>query len=125
MTHIKRQPIEQNLHDTMIKLLDKTLTAEGKKVKTNEGSTKLNGVKNEGDTEVYYPDVFVVGIGTKVVEIYEVETEATVNEGSIEQWKKSSEDTAKFFLVIPKESLKTAKELVEKHKIPVKEYLVF
>lgn len=125
MTYNNREPIEQNRHDTIISRLYKQLSNEGKKVKTNEGNTKLNGVKNEGDTEVYYPDVFVIGIGTKVVEIYEVETEATINEGSIKQWKKSSADTAKFFLVVPKESLKTAKELAEKHKIPVKEYFVF
>lgn len=125
MTHNNREPIEQNRHDTIIRKLSKQLSDKGKKVRTNEGNTKLNGVKNEGDTEVYYPDVFVVGTGTKVIEIYEVETEATTNENSIEQWRKSSEDTAEFFLVIPKESLKIAKELAEKHKIPVKEYFVF
>ena len=125
MTHNNREPIEQNRHDTIIGRLYEQFLKEGKKVKTNEGSTKLNGVKNEGDTEAYYPDVFIIGTGTKVIEIYEVETENTTNENSIEQWKKSSEDTAKFFLVVPKESLKTAKELAEKHKIPVEEYFVF
>lgn len=125
MAHTKRTPIEQNLHDTMINLLEKTLKVEGKSIKTNKGSTKLNGVRNEGDEEIYYPDVFVLGSGTKVTEIYEIETETTVNEDSIEQWKKSSEDTAEFFLVVPKKLLETAKKLAEKHKIPVKEYFVF
>ena len=125
MTDIKRKPIEQNLHDTMINLLYNKLKAEGKKVKMNEEGTKLNGVRNEGEKEVYYPDVFVVSVGTKVDEIYEIETENTVNENSIEQWKKSSADKAKLFLVVPKKSLKAAKELATKYKIPVKEYFVF
>ncbi len=125
MMENNRQPIEQNRHDTIIGRLYSQLSKEGKKVKTNEGNTKLNGVTNEGDTESYYPDVFVIGTGTKVTEIYEVETESTTNENSIEQWKRSSEDNAKFFLVVPKESLKEAKRLAEKHKIPVKGYFTF
>lgn len=124
MAHTKRKPIEQNLHDTMIHLLDKKLQSENKTVKTNEGSTKLNGVKNEGESEPYYPDV-LVHVGTKVIEIYEIETENTVNENSIPQWKKASEDTAKFFLIVPKKSLKIAQELSKKHKIPVEEFFVF
>lgn len=125
MVDIKRQPIEQNLHDTMINLLYNKLKAEGKNVKTNERSTKLNGVRNEGETGVYYPDVFVVSTGTKVDEIYEIETKNTIHENSVKQWKKSSADTAKFFLVVPKEALKIAKELAKKHKIPIKGYFVF
>ncbi len=125
MEHSKRKPIEQNLHDTMINVLKNMLVAEGKKVKTNEGSTKLNGVKNEGDAEIYYPDVLVLGVGTNIIEIYEVETENTINENSINQWKKYSEDTAKLFLVVPKELVESAKKLAKKHKIPVKGYFSF
>jgi len=125
MTHNNREPIEQNRHDTIIGRLAKQLVKDGKKVKTNEGNTKLNGVKNTGESDFYYPDIFVVGVGTNVTEIYEVETESTVNENSIQQWKKYSGDTAKLFLVVPNESLQTAKELAKKHKIPVKEYFVF
>lgn len=124
MAHTKRKPIEENLHDTIIDKLARQLQEKKKQVKTNKGNCNQNAVQNSDKSKPYYPDIFV-HTRTKVTEIYEVETESTVNENSIPQWKKYSSDTAKFYLVVPKDMLNKAKILASKHKISVEDYYVF
>ena len=124
MAHTIRQPIEQNRHDSIIIKLARQLEEKHKdcKIRINQGSS--NEYKVIRGEDFYYPDVFVVK-DKKVKEIYEVETESTVNENSIPQWKQYSSGKAKFFLVVPKEKLDEAKKLVVSHKISVEDYFIF
>lgn len=114
-----REPLEQNKHDTILNSLAKQLTKEGKDVRINPNNTNQNAI-SEG-IEKIYPDLFVVE-NNKVVEIYEVETENTVNESSVEQWIKYSKLSEKFYLVFPGDKLSTIKELTTKHTIKVDGY---
>jgi len=119
-----RTPVEQWEHDRVIGRMRNTLETEGKNVETNPGSTKENPIIREKD--VLYPDIFVHDPTTRdVLEIYEVETEGTVNEDSINQWKTYSMGKNKFFLVVPKSSLKETKELVNQHNIKVDGYYYY
>lgn len=112
-----REPLEQNRHDTIITTLAKQLGS--KDIRVNPNNTNQNAVKT--DSEPVYPDLFVVENGY-VSEIYEVETENTVNESSVEQWGKYSKLNSKFYLVIPTNMLEIAKNLVSKHNIKVEGY---
>lgn len=74
--------------------------------------------------KTYYPDIYIYK--DKIVEeIYEVETEETVDESSVDQWKLYSSGRAKFYLVVPKKSLEKAEEIVKKYKISVEGYWTF
>ena len=119
-----REPIEQNIHDTIIANLAEKLLNKNPhlKVRTNPGTSKDYRVRT-GD-KTYYPDIYTYE-DDKVKEIFEVETENTVNEDSIEQWRLYSSGNARFYLVVPKESEQKAKELVKKHNIDVAGYWVY
>ena len=124
MAHTKRKPIEQNRHDTIIVKLAKKLEGKHKnyQIRMNQGLSKAHGVVRGNDT--YYPDIFVIK-QKKVIEIYEVETDNTINEDSIPQWKQYSSGKANFYLVVPKNKLDETKKLVKKYKISVEGYFHF
>lgn len=122
MTHDKREPLEENLHNTVIRGLAEILEKDKLTVRINPADSKQNGVVTGKKT--YYPDVYTFK-GNNVTQIFEVESVSTVNENSVEQWKLYSSGKAKFFLVVPRESLKLAKDLVKKHKINVDGYWTF
>lgn len=121
-----REPIEQNIHDTVITdLVEKLQKQEHNlKVRTNPGVSKKYPYPVRTGDKVYYPDIYTYE-DDKVKEIFEVETENTVNEDSIEQWRLYSLGSAKFYLVVPKESEQKAKELVKRHNIDVAGYWVY
>ncbi|MFH1803110.1 MAG: hypothetical protein ABH864_06725 [archaeon] len=126
MTHTERDPIEQNLHDRVIDDVVKFIKKSGRDcdtIRTNKGKSKDYGVK-EKDGELYYPDVFTVKNKT-VLEIYEVETSQSVNDGSVEQWKKFSSGDAKFYLVVPKSDIEKAEQIAKKNNIKVDEFFFF
>lgn len=114
-----REPLEQNRHDTIITILAKQLESDNKDVRVNPNNTNQNGIK--ADSEMVYPDLFVVD-RDYVTEIYEVESETTINESSLDQWRKYSRISPKFYLVIPEKSVEATKNLVAKANIKVEGY---
>ena len=126
MTHIKRDPIEQNLHDSVIDDVVSYINKNKKSydnIRINKGHSNSYSVKR-GNEESYYPDVFLVK-NKIVIEIYEVETNQTINQDSVSQWKQYSSGQAKFYLVVPKDKLEEVKILVKENNIEVDNYLTF
>lgn len=119
-----REPLEQNIHDTAIADLAKELLNRRPSliVRTNPGTSKDYGLKTNDKT--YYPDIYTFE-NDEVKRIFEIETESTANESSIEQWKLYSSGSAEFYLVVPKESLQETKELVDKYHIDVAGYWTY
>ena len=117
---------EKKKHDEIITSVESILTKQGHLVRTNPSTSKKNGI-NRG-VELFYPDLYVYEIRSSndkdvVTQLYEVETEQTVNDDEAkDQWKKFAKGTSDFYLVVPKGSVDEAKSLVEKHGIIVKDY---
>ncbi len=120
----RKKPEEQKEHDSMILSLEKVLVSKGLTVRTNKGTSKNHAVTRGSDYE-FYPDLYVYD-GDNVTEIYEVETNESVTEKEAEdQWLPYSQGSSKFFLVVPKDKLVKAKELVSKFKIKVDNIYTF
>jgi hypothetical protein len=95
----------------------------------DEIRVNLNGKKDKPikvGEHIYYPDICVLdGSSHSVRAIYEVETEEDLNRGDREvQWKAYS-GIARFYLVIPAESLAKAKEIATQYEIGVEGYWTF
>ena len=123
-----RNSWEQSLHDRMISQLKAYLISKSKgqkvDVKTNPASSNENPVVKGIDT--FYPDAIVYDSDTNTVsEIYEVETESTVNENSVAQWRLYSAGRNKFFLVVPRSKLEETKKLVSKNDIKIDGYYYY
>ena len=116
----------QEEHDAIIITLEKKLMRSGNIVYVNIGKNKTHRISR--NNELIYPDLFTVadkGNTKYVKEIFEVETEGSVNEDSAKQWKNYSEGQAKFNLVVPRKFLEKAKELCAKYAVDVNEYWSF
>lgn len=125
MTGQKLSEVEQKKHDDVIEFVKARLVREGHKVKVNKGTNKTNAVNDtndKGEKIKIYPDVYTYEEG-HLKSIYEIETQSSVNESEVPQWKQYSKGGVDFFLVVPEDKLEVAKELVDKHQINVKNIL--
>jgi hypothetical protein len=121
--HCKREPKEQVLHDQIIERYANKRRNQGYLVKTNKGNSKKNSIKI--GREDHYPDIIVYDVGNIISKIYEVETESSINNDAIEQWKAYSKGPIPFILIIPKEMWTIAKELIKTNNIKVHNYIEF
>lgn len=117
----------QEEHDEVVKISSKTyseMEEKGYKVSTNPNGEKNWGWPQEG----LYPDVVVweperprVNSGKAVV-IEEIETSESVNSDEAEQWKEYAElEIETFRLIVPKDEVDSAKEIIKKEKIEIDE----
>lgn len=95
---IKRTLPEQNKHDEEIRRREAFLKEKGFSVKTNPGITKDNCVIWGNDK--IYPDLYT-HLGDEVKDIFEVETENTINTQASEQWVVYASFPCNFYLVVP------------------------
>lgn len=93
-------------------------------IRTNTNENKRNSVIT-GNCN-YYPDIYIFDKTSDAVKaIYEVETSKTINEESAEKWKLCVSGIARFYLVIPEESLAKAKKIAGKLRINVEGYYTY
>lgn len=114
-------------HDGIVERMRALLITRGYKVRINPGSEKRYGVTGpsfeSGQKVTYYPDVYTYDEGTKnVMNIYEVETSASINESEADQWRLYSNGSAKLYLVVPTTDVERTKELVQRKKISIAGY---
>ncbi len=91
----------ESKHDKMIEIIAQRLRNEGKIVKTNPTGLNKYPIQPKNQINPIYPDVFVQEFSI-IKEIYEVETDETVNEDEAKQWLLYSNTCQNFFLVVPK-----------------------
>lgn len=115
---MERNPEEQTNHDKVVEDSAETYreSEESPKVYTNP-----NGEKNR-DISGEYPDIIVIyNESLKVIE--EIETENSVNETELEQWKTYSKLGTSFQLVVPLETISMVENLIKDlHNIKIQGY---
>ncbi len=88
---------------------------------TNDGGKRLRGIM--GPDSPVYPGIVVTRAKTDIQEVGEVETEDTVNEARVPDWRLMSEAagvgrrTRKFFLYVPEGLEREAEKLLEENSI--------
>ncbi|MCY3985546.1 MAG: hypothetical protein OXF23_00655 [Candidatus Dadabacteria bacterium] len=93
-----RIPSEQQfMHDWVISQVEQKYSSLYKEIRTNPGEEQLN------EFEGFFPDVILGSYG-QVVQIIEVETEATIDEKRSEYWKDLSALSAQMILLVPAKS---------------------
>jgi len=110
---VKRSRANWQIHDRIISKLTKLLGNQGKYVKANPGVEidPLRSVKR-GNVLVY-PDLVVISLVTgKSTELFEVETEDTVDSEEVWEWHLFNAGKEKFYLIVPEGSVERAKELI-------------
>jgi hypothetical protein len=107
---------DQIVHDTILSVAAEKLRKIGRyEVYTNPGQEK------KVDIAGFYPDIILTNKGSKIVRfIIEVETNSSVNEYEVDQWKKFAALGAIFYLLVPRSVLDTAKRLCIDRKVDVK-----
>ncbi|HWP93597.1 MAG TPA: hypothetical protein VNN20_15495 [Thermodesulfobacteriota bacterium] len=108
-----RSKDEQFLHDWVINKVKEKYSKLYKEVQTNPGEDKNYEFKGS------YPDVVFVNYG-QVVLIAEVETENTINEEEVNEWKELSSLGVQLVLLVPKELQNTARDICWKNGIAAK-----
>ncbi|RMG04779.1 MAG: hypothetical protein D6726_02690 [Nitrospirae bacterium] len=95
---------ERLIHDWMCKTLKERLSGEYREIKDNISAreNEINGV---------YPDL-ILGNHGLVLAVCEVETEGSINQEKVEEWKKVVSGGTKLFLMIPKQSTKKVTSLL-------------
>jgi len=79
-------------------------------VVTNPGQEKNLGVKR--DNRLVYPDVLYGPDENTITRLYEVETEDSVNEEEVEQWREFNAGPSSFYLVVPENYVEAARRLI-------------
>ena len=95
---------EQFLHDWVTRKLKEKYSRLYKEVHINPGDERNYDVKG------YFPDAVFINYG-QVVMIIEVETQDTVNEKEISEWKELSNLGVQLVLLVPKEFQNAARDL--------------
>jgi len=108
-----RSKDEQFLHDWVISKVKEKYSKLYKEVQTNPGEDKSFEFKGS------YPDVVFVNYG-QVVLIAEVETENTINEEEVNEWKELSNLGVQLVLLVPKELQNAARDICWKNGIAAK-----
>lgn len=111
----------QDEHDQVV--LASAATYENLKAKGYIVSVNPDGVQNHDIGGDNYPDVVVwksdsSDFGHTII-IEEIETSESVNDKEALEWKKFSKVGAQFFLVVPKDLVAQAQELIKRHRISV------
>jgi hypothetical protein len=104
---------EQFLHDWVIRKIKEKYSRIYKEVHINPGEEKNYIFKD------HYPDVVFVNYG-QVVLIAEVETERTINEDEVKEWKELSNLGVQLVLIVPKEMQNAARDICWKNGIAAK-----
>lgn len=113
---------EQALHDMTLQKVADNLKRKGLNVRTNKDRSGNNVIKQKNKR--VSPDICIIK-NRKIINIYEVETNNTVNSSAIEKWRLCSEGCVSFYLIIPEGKLKASKKLAKKHKINVKDFITY
>lgn len=93
-----RIPSEEKLiHDWVIRQAEQKYSSLYNEISTNPGEEQLC------EFEGFFPDVILGSYG-QVVQIIEVETEATIDEKRSEYWKALSELSVQLILLVPAKS---------------------
>jgi hypothetical protein len=101
------------VHDYVIMELKDWLESQGKYVVTNPGQEKNPDGSVKRDDESIYPDLVVrPSQGEKITELFEVETEDSVDSEEVEQWEIYEAGKESFYLIVPEGSIDRAKELI-------------
>jgi hypothetical protein len=108
-----RSKDEQFLHDWVIRKLKEKYSRLYKEVQTNPGEEKNFEFKG------YYPDVVFANYG-QIVLIAEVETEETINEDEVKEWRELSNLGVQLVLLVPKEMQNAARDICWKSGIAAK-----
>lgn len=108
-----RSKDEQFLHDWVIRKVKEKYSRIYKEVHTNPGEEKNFEFKG------HYPDVIFVNYG-QIVLIAEVETEETIGEEEVNEWKELSSLGVQLVLLVPKEVQNTARDICWKSGIAAK-----
>ena len=108
-----RSQDEQFLHDWVIRKIKDKYSKIYKEVHTNPGEEKNFKFKE------HYPDIVFVNYG-QVVLIAEVETQETINEEEVKEWKELSNLGVQLVLLVPKEVQNTARDICWKNGIAAK-----
>lgn len=88
-------PSEQKLiHDWVIGQVEQKYSSLYNEIRTNPGEEQLF------EFEGFFPDIILGSYG-QVIQIIEVETEATINEKRSEYWKDLSALSAQLVLLVP------------------------
>ena len=91
-------PSEQRfMHDLVIKQVEHNYSSLYKEIRTNPGGEHLC------EFEGFFPDIILGSYG-QVVQIIEVETEATIDEKRSEYWEQLSALSAQLVLLVPARS---------------------
>ena len=101
---MERSTDEQFLHDWVIRKIHEKYSRLYSEVHVNPGDEK--NFEHGGK----YPDAVFVNYG-QVVQIVEVETKETINEGRVEKWKELSELGVKLSLLVPRNMLGEARDI--------------
>ena len=112
----------QMVHDFTIDRVADNLRKKGLNVRTNRGSYKSNVIKHKNTS--ISPDIYILK-NQRVMNIYEVETNESVDSQPVEKWKLYSEGCRSFYLIVPEDRLKKSKKLASKHKIKVKDFITY
>jgi len=101
------------IRDRIIYILKRELEAQGKYVVVNPGQERNpNASVKRGETFVY-PDLVVrpseVG---EITELFEIETEDSIDSEEAEQWAIYNAGVSRFYLIVPKVSIGKAGDLI-------------
>ena len=114
------------IHNSVIQSLKNKLETDGKYVVINPGTEENQGGHIKRDGKYFYPDVIVRPIkGSKISEIYEIETEDTVDETEAEQWKIFNEGSSDFYLVLPENSVNKTMAIINSKGFEIKDYFFY
>ena len=111
-----RSSKEQLLHDQVIQYIETHLNRQKYNILTNPGTSKDWSIGGE------FPDVIVNPKETsEVLFIIEVETNETVSpEEARNQWKAYSELPGIFYIIVPRQSINLAKQIIAGQGIEAK-----
>lgn len=102
----------QSIHDRIIEVAYEGLDKTNHDVYINPGIQKNIQVNN------LYPDIIITKKGEKNVKfIIEVETQDSINQNEVPQWKEYSQLGGSFYLLVPKTMKDTAELLCRQNEI--------
>lgn len=111
------------VHDYIISGLKKWLEGQGKDVVANPGQEKNPDGWVKGrrrDDEPVYPDLVVrPSKGEKITQLFEVETEDSIDSEEVKQWAMYNAGESSFYLIVPEGSVKKASELITERRLSI------
>jgi hypothetical protein len=106
----------QNVHDLVIQTAYNSLDKINHKVYINPNQEKNTSIDN-----IHYPDIIITELNNSNVKfIIEVETEDSVIESEVEQWKTYSKLCNSFYLLVPSNVRILAEQICVQNDIKVR-----